>query len=157
MDEALRDLYSHRLLALAARSDATVRLTDPDVTAMVENRLCGSRITVDMKVTNGIITAYGHRVRACIIGQAAASLVASIIVGRSVTDVQSGRSQLLTVLRHGVSPPAGLWQELEVFTPLHDHPARHASALLPFDAISNVTIAPILGRYAARVLRATSL
>jgi NifU-like protein involved in Fe-S cluster formation len=135
MDDALRDLYSQRLLALAARSDATVRLTDPDVTATVENRLCGSRIIVDMKVTNGIIIAYGHRVRACIIGQAAASLVASIIVGRAVTDVQSGRLQLLTILRQGAAPPTRPWQELEVFTPLHDHPARHASALLPFDAV----------------------
>lgn len=135
MDEELRDLYSRRLLDLAASLGSVTSLSSPDYTAMVENRLCGSRIMVELSLRDGIVTAYAQKVRACIIGQAAAAFLASVIVGRSPDEVRRGRDVLTGILRGDGAPRGSGWEGLEILTPLKDHPARHASALLPFDAV----------------------
>lgn len=139
MDEELRDLYSRRLLDLAASLGPATSLSSPDCTAMVENRLCGSRITVELSLRDGIITEHAQKVRACIIGQAAAAFLASVIVGRSLDEARSGRDVLLGILRGDRAPRGSGWEGLEVFAPLKDHPARHASTLLPFDAVEKAT------------------
>lgn len=74
-------LYSSRILALAADIPHLDRLNSPDVTVKKRSPLCGSTVTVDVKLTDGKISAFGQDVKACALGQAAASVVGAHVIG----------------------------------------------------------------------------
>ncbi|HKJ62539.1 MAG TPA: iron-sulfur cluster assembly scaffold protein, partial [Hyphomicrobiales bacterium] len=77
----LDDLYSGRILELAANIPNTERLEDPDATARAYSKLCGSRVTVDLKMKDGVVTDYGQEVKACLLGQSSAAIMGRLIVG----------------------------------------------------------------------------
>ena len=99
-DSDLIDLYSGRILELAADIPHSERLTDPDGTARRRSPLCGSTITVDVKLSHGKISEYGQDVKACALGQAAASVVGANVVGLSRADIETGRDALLDMLKN---------------------------------------------------------
>ncbi len=127
-------LYSGRILALAADMPHTTRLDAPDATVKKRSPLCGSTVTVDVRLSDGVISAFGQDVKACALGQAAASVVGSALVGLSEAQVQEGRDQLHAMLTAGGPVPAAPFEGLEVLEPAKDYKNRHASILLAFDA-----------------------
>ncbi|WP_373635496.1 iron-sulfur cluster assembly scaffold protein [Yoonia sp. SS1-5] len=127
-------LYSGRILALAADMPRTTRLPNPTATAKKRSPLCGSTVTVDVQVQDGVITDYAQDVKACALGQAAAAIVGNAIVGLRQTQVQTGRDQLLDMLKNDGPPPGAPFADLEVLAPAKDYKNRHASILLAFDA-----------------------
>lgn len=127
-------LYSTRILALASEIPHTARLTDPDGTARKRSPLCGSTVTVDVKVADGRIADYGQDVKACALGQAAASVVGQAIVGLDRATVQQGRDQLQAMLKDGGPVPGAPFDGLAVLEPARDYKNRHASIMLAFDA-----------------------
>lgn len=127
-------LYSARILGLAADMPRTTRLPAPMATAQKRAPLCGSTVTVDLCVQDGVITDYGQDVKACALGQAAASVVGANIVGLTVDEVQRGRDALLAMLTEGSTPPEAPFDALEVLSPAKDYKNRHASIMLTFDA-----------------------
>ena len=127
-------LYSTRILALASEIPHTARLTDPDGTARKRSPLCGSTVTVDVKVTAGRIAAFGQDVKACALGQAAASVVGQAIVGLDRATIQRGRDQLHAMLKDGGPVPSAPFDGLAVLEPARDYKNRHASIMLAFDA-----------------------
>ena len=68
-------LYSTRILALAVQMPHVGRLENPGASVMRRSPLCGSKVTVDVTVRDGKITEFAQNVKACALGQAAASLV----------------------------------------------------------------------------------
>lgn len=74
-EQDLIKLYSDRILALAADIPCTERLDAPDASVKKRSPLCGSTVTVDLKVADGRVAGYGQDVKACALGQAAASVV----------------------------------------------------------------------------------
>jgi NifU-like protein involved in Fe-S cluster formation len=133
-DTDLIKLYSTRILALAADMPRTDRLPHPQGTAKKRSPLCGSTVTVDVILTDGRISDYGQDVKACALGQAAAAVVGSNIVGLSPDDVQKGRDQLHAMLKSDGPVPDAPFDALEVLAPARDYKNRHASILLAFDA-----------------------
>ena len=127
-------LYSQRILALAAEMPHATRLETPMATAKKRSPLCGSTVTVDLDVADGRITRYGQDVKACALGQAAASVVGAQIVGRTRAEVQAGRDALYAMLKEGGPVPAEPWSGLEVLEPAKDYRNRHASIMLSFEA-----------------------
>lgn len=127
-------LYSSRILALAADMPRTARLTAPTATAKRRAPLCGSTVTVDIALENGVIVDYGQDVKACALGQAAASVVGSAIVGLTPAQVELGRNQMLAMLKQDGPVPDAPFNGLEVLTPAKDYKNRHASIMLAFDA-----------------------
>ena len=127
-------LYSARILALAADMPRTARLTNPTATARKRAPLCGSTVTVDLNVVDGVITDYGQDVKACALGQAAAAIVGANIIGLSVEQVQAGRDALFAMLKSDGPVPPAPFAELEVLQPAKDYKNRHASIMLAFDA-----------------------
>ena len=111
------------------------RLDAPDATASVRSPLCGSRITVDLKVADGVVTDYGHVVRACTLGQAAASIMARHVVGRRVEELRHIGASIRAMLKEHEDLPADVWDDLTVLTPVRDFKSRHGSVLLSFDAV----------------------
>lgn len=128
-------LYSKRILALAADLPNTDRLESPDATARKRSPLCGSTVTVDLMLNGDTITEFGQDVKACALGQAAASVIGSNIIGRTRAEIKTGRQQLSEMLKNGGPPPTAAFSDLEVLLPAKDYKNRHASILLTFDAI----------------------
>ncbi|GIT92139.1 iron-sulfur cluster scaffold-like protein [Jannaschia pagri] len=135
MSEAdLIKLYSGRILELAADMPATDPLTDPQVTARKQSPLCGSTVTVSLDVVDGRISRYAQDVKACALGQAAASVSGRVMVGRSLAEVSTARDQLRAMLKDGGDVPQAPFDGFEVLTPARDFRNRHASILLALDA-----------------------
>ncbi|WP_108814275.1 iron-sulfur cluster assembly scaffold protein [Loktanella sp. Alg231-35] len=127
-------LYSGRILALAADMPRAARLDHPTATAKKRAPLCGSTVTVDVTVQDGVITDYGQDVKACALGQAAAAVVGANVVGLTVAQVQDGRDALNAMLKSDGPVPAAPFDGLEVLQPAKDYKNRHASIMLAFDA-----------------------
>lgn len=127
-------LYSGRILALAAEIPRNERLDAPDASVRKRSPLCGSTITVDLKMDGDTITDFGQDVKACALGQAAASVVGSVIVGCTAAQVRQARDQLRAMLKEGGEAPDAPFDGLEVLKPAVDYKNRHASIMLALDA-----------------------
>ena len=131
----LSDLYSQRILEIAANQPIPGRLVSPDTTARKVSRVCGSAIEVDLLVTDGTITGYGHKISACALGQTSAAIVATNIVGTPVGEFRALRDEMTAMLKSNGTPPAGRWSDLAYLEPVRDYSPRHTSTLLVFDAV----------------------
>lgn len=129
-------LYNTALLKLAATIPHTERLTDPHATVEKRSPICGSRVTVDVKLDdNGRITELGQLVRACALGQASAALMGAAAIGRTAGELADARDALAGWLAGTRDDPGG-WPGLDVMAPARDYPARHASIRLAFEAVA---------------------
>jgi NifU-like protein involved in Fe-S cluster formation len=131
----LSEIYNQRILELAAHIAGAERLAEPDATATAHSKLCGSTVTVDLEVEGGRVKAFGQTVKACLLGQAAASVMGRNIVGSSARELREVGAQMRKMLKAGGPPPTGRWADLAVLEPVKDYKARHASTLLVFDAV----------------------
>ena len=132
----LSDLYSQKILEIAANQPIPGRLASPGATARRVSRVCGSSIEVDISVsTDGNITAYGHKISACALGQTSAAIVAAHIVGTPIAEFRTLRGQMIQMLKADGAPPDGKWADLAYLEPVRDYPPRHTSTLLVFDAV----------------------
>lgn len=127
-------LYSARILALAADIPHLDRLEHPDATVKRRAPLCGSTVSVDVTCMDGRISDFGQDVKACALGQAAASVVGANIIGCTRDQVTAARDALKAMLTEdGPTPPAP-FDGLEVLRPAQAYKNRHASILLCLDA-----------------------
>lgn len=133
-DKDLIKLYSQRILALAAEIPLNERLDDPDATASVRSPLCGSIVTVDLSLKDGKISEFGQDVKACALGQAAASVVGANVLGKNREAIEKARNQLYGMLKCSEPDPTQPFQELSVLRPAGDYKNRHASIMLSLDA-----------------------
>jgi NifU-like protein involved in Fe-S cluster formation len=132
----LSDLYSGKILDLAGNALQPPRLDHPHATARKVSRVCGSMIEVDIAVEGGVITAYGHELSACALGQTSAAVVAREIVGTPVVEFIALRQTMHDMLKADGAPPIGRWDDLKYLEPVKNYPNRHVSTLLVFDAVA---------------------
>lgn len=130
----LNALYNEKILGFAAHIGQTERLEAPDATVTHHSPLCGSRITVDLKLDGDRVVGYGQLVKACALGQAAASIFGQHVVGQDSAALRSLLARMRAMLKEGGPAPDGEFADLEVLTPVRDHKARHNAVLLPFEA-----------------------
>lgn len=134
--EPINDLYSRKIIALAADIPRLGRLKDPDASARCVSKLCGSEVTVDLKMKNGIVTDFAHEVKACALGQASSSIMAAHVVGSTAEELRRVAREMRAMLKENGPPPSGeKWADLRVLEPVRDYKARHASTMLTFDAV----------------------
>ena len=131
------DIYSQRILELAAALPRTARLAAPQATATAHSKLCGSTVTVDLAMEGDVVTDYGQSVKACLLGQSAASVMGREIVGSSAAELRAVGAAMRKMLKEGGPPPDGSWGDLAVLEPVRDYKARHPSTLLVFDAVED--------------------
>lgn len=134
------DIYSEKIMALAADSAFEVRLASPDVTVTKTSRICGSRITVDACLEAGRITRFGQEVRACAMGQASAAIVARHVIGMDKVELLAVADAFEAMVKEGkhVTWPDDTWQALEVFKHLHGNSNRYGSVMLIFECLKEV-------------------
>ena len=130
-------LYSTRILALAADMPHVGRLENPGASAMRRSPLCGSKVTVDVTILDGRIVDFSQEVKACALGQAAASIAGQQIIGRTLAEVEIARDQLAAMLKGTGSIPSAPFNGFEVLTPAIDYKNRHASILLSLQATAD--------------------
>jgi len=131
----LSEIYNRRILELAANIPHLGRLSDPDASATARSRLCGSTVTVDLKLDGNVVTAFAHDVKACALGQASSAIMGRHVIGSTAGELRQVREAAARLLKAGGESPRGKWEDLEVLEPLREYKARHASILLTFDAV----------------------
>ena len=131
------DIYTQRILELAAAMPRTARLAMPEATATAHSKLCGSTVTVDVAMAGDVVIDYGQRVKACLLGQSAASVMGREVIGSTAAELREVGAAMRKMLKEGGPPPQGKWGDLAVLEPVRDYKARHASTLLVFDAVED--------------------
>ena len=132
----LNEVYNRRIIELAGTIPRIGRLPDPDATATAHSRLCGSTVTIDLKMDGDKVSDFAHEVKACALGQASSSIMASHIVGSSAEELRALREGVRKMLKENGAPPdEGKWADIAVLEPVRDYKARHASTMLTFDAV----------------------
>ena len=131
----LDDIYNRRILELAADIPRLGRLADPMATAVAHSRLCGSRVTVDLALKDGVVSDFAHEVKACALGQASSSIMARHVIGSTPDELRGLREQVRQMLKQNGAAPEGKWSDIKVLEPVRAYQARHASTLLTFDAV----------------------
>ena len=131
----INDIYNRKILGFAADIPRLQRLQAADATAVAISKLCGSKVTVDVVLKDGVVSDFGHEVKACALGQASSSIMARHVVGSTPDELRALRQQMYKMLKEDGPPPPGKWSELEALLPVRDFKPRHASTLLTFDAV----------------------
>lgn len=133
-DTDLIKLYSGRILELAADIPLTDALEAPQASVKKRSPQCGSTVTVGISMRDGRVSEFGQDVKACALGQASASILASQVIGRTTSEITEARAQLIEMLKNGGPVPQAPFDEFEVLIPARDFKNRHASILLALDA-----------------------
>jgi len=129
------EVYNAKILGFAGNIARIGRLDHPDATAKAHSKLCGSTVTIDLNMENGVVTDFAHDVKACALGQASSSIMARHVVGATVDELRAVRETMLKMLKEGGTPPDGRFADLKYLEPVRDYKARHASTMLTFDAV----------------------
>lgn len=131
----INDVYNARILELAGNIPRLGRLPAPDASATAHSKLCGSTVTVDVKMDGPVVGDFAHDVKACALGQASSSIMARYVVGSKPAELRELRETMRKMLKENGPAPSGRWADLAVLEPVRDYKARHASTLLTFDAV----------------------
>lgn len=127
-------LYQQAILDLSRAAHAAGRLVDPTVSVTIHNPLCGDRVTLDLRLGDGLVRGLGHRVRGCALCEAAASAIGKHASGATPTQLrQSGEEIAALIAGQDLNP---VWPELLAFRPVRDFKSRHRCVLLPFEALA---------------------
>ena len=131
----LNDIYNRRIIELAGNIPRLGRLENPDASATAHSKLCGSTVKVDLKMDGPVVTDFAHDVKACALGQASSSIMASHVVGSTADELRELRETVRRMLKENGNPPHGKWADIALLEPVRDYKARHASTMLTFDAV----------------------
>lgn len=131
----INDVYNARILEFAGNIQRLGRLQNPDATAVAHSKLCGSTVTVDLKMQNGVVSDFAHDVKACALGQASSSIMARHVIGATAQELRDVHEAMFKMLKENGSPPEGRFEDLKFLEPVRDYKARHNSTMLTFDAV----------------------
>ena len=129
-------LYHQAILDLAKRARQARRLEAPDASVTVDNPLCGDRVTLDLNVADGRVREVGHKVRGCLLCQAAAAAIEARAPNETPAALREVADALAGAIARTPEAAGRIWPELAVFAPVHAHKSRHECVLLPFQALT---------------------
>ena len=126
----LEALYQAEILELAKRGRKLKPLSDKTHSARVDNPICGDRITVELRLKDGVVEEMGAKVQGCALCQASAALIADVVTGNSPERLKSGTVEITGFLKSGDELQS--WGRLSAFAPVKEAKSRHECVLLPF-------------------------
>jgi nitrogen fixation protein NifU and related proteins len=99
------DLYQQNILDHFKYPRHHGKLADATVVQEEHNPLCGDRLTLYLKVADGTIRDVSFEGRGCAISQAAASMLAEELVGKTTAEAKNiGKEQILDLLGIPIGP-----------------------------------------------------
>lgn len=122
-------LYRRALLRLAADARGAGQLPHADATGHAHNPACGDRVTVELALADGRVTALAHQTNGCVLTQASAALLADMADGLD----RDGLARLAAAVRAMLAGGAAL-PGYEAFEGVGQHPGRQTCVLLPLQA-----------------------
>ena len=129
------ELYHAALVDLARAGRTRGRLARADRSVTLDNPLCGDRVTLDLALERGRVAEVGHKVRGCLLCEAAAETIAAHAPGKSAADLANAGAAVAAVVKEGAPAPEGEWSALAVFSPVYQVKSRRDCVLLPFEAL----------------------
>ena len=132
---SISDVYNGKILEFAGNIPRIGRLDAPDASAKAHSKLCGSTVTVDIRMEGDRVADYAHDVKACALGQSSASILAKNVVGHTADELRALRVTMHAMLKENGPAPEGDFADLRFLEPVRDYRARHASTLLAFAAL----------------------
>src|ERR1700675_3769257 len=116
------EVYNRSIIELAGTIPRIGRLATPDASATAHSKLCGSTVTVDLRMEGDTVTDFAHEVKACALGQASSSIMARHVVGAKAGELRALRENVRKMLKeNGAPPPNGKWVDIAVLEPVRDH------------------------------------
>jgi NifU-like protein involved in Fe-S cluster formation len=131
----INEVYNKRIIEWAGNIPRLGRLPDAQASATAHSKLCGSTVTVDLKMEGDEVADFAHEVKACALGQASSSIMARHVIGAKADELRNLRETVRKMLKENGAPPDGKWADIAVLEPVRDYKARHASTMLTFDAV----------------------
>jgi len=129
------ELYSARILSLAANLPHSGRLPAPEGTAERVAKLCGSKAVVDVVLdNNGCVAQFAQDVKACALGQAAAGVLGQSVIGASESELAEARDAMIAMLKSGGEGPNRRFEDLRLLKQVADYPQRHQSTMVAIEA-----------------------
>jgi nitrogen fixation NifU-like protein len=128
-------LYHEAILELAKQARQASRLDAPQASVTVDNPLCGDRVTLDLNLADGRVREVGHKVRGCLLCQAAAAAIGARAPGKTPAVLRTVVRDLGDAIARAPEAAGQSWPELAAFAPVHAHKSRHECVLLPFEAL----------------------
>lgn len=129
------NVYNAKILEFAGNIPHIGALQNADAEAIAHSKLCGSKVKIWLKVSQGTVSEFGHDVKACALGQATSSIMANHIIGSTPEELRKVRNQMWAMLKENGTPPEGRFEDLKYLEPVKEYRARHASTMLTFDAV----------------------
>ena len=146
LSRMIDELYSAKVLRLAAETPRLGRLATPDASSEKVARLCGSRVVVDLVLDGDQVSDFAQDVKACALGQAAAGVLGESVLGSTVGELRETREAMLAMLKSGGEGPSGRFEGLRVLKQVADYPARHASTMVAIEATLEAVQAALAAR-----------
>jgi NifU-like protein involved in Fe-S cluster formation len=129
------ELYSARILRLAANLPHSGRLAAAEGTGERVAKLCGSKAIVDVTLdATGRVGTFAQDVKACALGQAAAGVLGEVVIGATLDEIVDARDAMSAMLKAGGEGPTGRFEGLRALKQVADYPARHASTMVAIEA-----------------------
>jgi NifU-like protein involved in Fe-S cluster formation len=129
-------IYNRDILRLAAHIPHLGALEGAQARVERRSAVCGSRVAVEVRLDGeGRVEALGQEVSACALGQASAALMGAHACRREVGELARARDELAAFL-NGAREEPGDWPGIAVLAAARPYPARHASIMLPFEAVA---------------------
>ncbi|MEL6750699.1 MAG: iron-sulfur cluster assembly scaffold protein [Pseudomonadota bacterium] len=132
---SLDAVYNAKILDYAGNIGRIGKLDAPDGSAKAHSKLCGSTVSVDVMTDGAVVTDFAQDVKACALGQASAGILANHVVGRTLAELETVQAQMKAMLKEDGPAPDAPFEELHFMEPVRAYRARHASTMLPFDAV----------------------
>ena len=130
----MKELYTPKIMSLAAHIPHIGQLAGAQGQGSAKSKLCGSCINVWLNVKEGRVCDYSQQVKACLVGQASASIVGHNITGSSRDELAQLRETVRIMLEEEGEPPEGKWSDFAVLLPVRQYKSRYSTVLIVFDA-----------------------
>ena len=133
----LRDLYQQTILDHTRKPRNKHEMSDATATADGHNPLCGDKIKLFLKVSNGIIEDISFTGNGCAIYTASASMMTEALKGKSLAEVQALFERFHTMLTSPMDrdPDIEVLDKLAVFSGVREFPVRVKCATLPWHTL----------------------
>ncbi len=135
MTSDLRDLYQEVIFDHYKRPRNNRALEEANHHAQGHNPLCGDKVTIYVKVDDGVIQDVAFEGSGCAIATASASMMTEALKGRKLEDVEKlfhGFHDMVTSPPDAESPPLG---KLDALRGVREFPARVKCATLAWHTL----------------------
>jgi len=131
----LRELYQQVILDHHKKPRNYRKLENGNRKAEGYNPLCGDRLTLYLKVENGIVTDVGFEGSGCAISTASASMMTDSLKGKTEAEIEALFHSFHDVVMGKIDPDPEKMGKLAVFAGVRDYPVRVKCATLAWHTL----------------------